>query len=180
METKKSSYNKSPYTLLSEWFFDNNINSTLDDYVLKGTNHRAVLCMFGNLGKITIFLNDYFNAYNIMLIDKFSFYKMLKEIIIKKNITKYQLSFYKLESKDDKIIVKLKKKYPYLKSYEIDWFLKKIQGTDEYHLLMEIIGEEEVKKKKLTKAEKDKLPLSMETTSEPPKKRKGRPKKKED
>lgn len=142
----------SPYYIFNAWLFDGDIDREIDEKVLKAVNPRSVLCMFGGHGKLTIFLNDYFNTFKIMSFDHFKFYKMIKEIIIKKGLNRYQNTFYKFE-KENKEINSIRRKFPYLKTYEIDYMIKKMKDNNEDQFL-ESIGIIDPKKEKIKKPKK--------------------------
>lgn len=144
--------NISPYTQFKNWLFDNNMNSELDDSIIKCLNKLSVLAMFGRMNKITIYLNDNFNTYDIMKYDDKEFYIFLKSLLQNKNISKYDTTFFDIR-KDKFKYKKLRKQYPYLKKYELNLLINVAEKNKDNQFL-DFINDKKYKHKKLTKKEK--------------------------
>jgi hypothetical protein len=165
---------KSPFAIFKEWLFDGDMESEIPKESIFLASPRNVLNLFGAHGKLTIFLNEYFNNFESVKLNNVNFCKMIKEIIIKRGINKYSTTFYS-NLKEDSGIVELKRKFPLLKSYEIPVLLKKMEQTEENTQFLEAIGKGTVKKEKMKKSEI----ITPSSTEEVPKKKRGRKKKNE-
>lgn len=143
-----------PFHEFENWLFDKNINSVLEDYVIRAINPIAVMNRFSDLGGVTVFLDSVFNNYNVMKINKLNFYTMLKEIIIKKNIKKTDLQWL-LSSKKDSEAEVIKKHFPIFKNYEIRLLLAILEKDPKLESFLESVGLFKHKKEKLTKDEKE-------------------------
>jgi hypothetical protein len=165
-----TSLKKSPYNLLKEWFYSPD-SIKLDENIIKALNPISVIQMFGSLNKITIFIDKYFNNYEIVKLDHYEFYKELKNIVNEKKIGRYDYSFYK-HIKQDKLLKELHKKFPYLKKYEIDTLFKSIKNEDMLEQLEYTLGiskKKKDKKKKLTKKELKEIKEGKKISSNNPK-----------
>jgi len=146
----------SPYLVLKNWFVDGNKNSVLDNSVCEIVNPRAVLGMLCTMGEVTIFVNDIFNKYSVMLrnfkeaTDDYKLlYLNIKEIIMAYNPQYHQFSFIGKKKKDDNF---LGKEFPLLKPYEIPVLIDTMT-EDEKNIFNQTIGIDDPKKRKLTKKE---------------------------
>lgn len=151
----KPKYNQ--YTIFNNWLFDGNIQSDFPpETVMNVVTPKMLMERLCSVGNVTIFLNEYFNNPYIFQIDKKSFFIMIKELVIKKKITFKHFSWYK-NNKSDDIISKIRKRFPHLKRQDIETLLIKLDGTEEYNKIMDMIGENKVKKVKLTKKTKNEI-----------------------
>jgi len=160
MTRKKSS----PYREFTRWLFNTVPNVELEDWVVKVLNPRSVLCMFGNLNDITIFLNDYFNSFDVMYLDDREFYNFLKAVVHRYNINWKDLSFYK-HAKMDKSVIELQKQLPILKKEEIYQLLEYSKEDPEHQSFMESLGLNKWSKKK-TRKSKSRLSTNTVTMSD--------------
>lgn len=167
---------RSPFVIFKDWLFDGDMESELPKESMFLASPRNVLNLFGAHGKLTVFLNEYFNNFESIKLNNINFCKMIKEIIIKRGINKYSTTFYS-NLKEDAGIVELKRKFPLLKSYEIPVLLKKMEESEENTYFLEAIGKGTVKKEKVKKSEIKQN--TSESGSEVPKKKRGRKKKNE-
>lgn len=151
---------KNPWLELNEWLYNPNPDAELSEETIKKLNPCSILAQFSNLYSLTIFLNTHFNDLNtIFQLPPLEFYKFIREIIQKKNIKKYRLSFVK-NIKKDKTLGEARKRLPHLKSYEIRQLLEFCKRDKEENGFLQFLGLEETKLKKLTK--KDKMPETNE------------------
>jgi len=141
----------SPYSEFKEWLLNSYPKAVLSEEVIRAINPKTVLHMFGNLGGITIFLDDYFNNFNVMNCNPIEFYKFLKDIVQKHKIRKYDFSFF-YSMKKDKIIIELQKKLPYMKKYEIYDLLEYCKEDSDNDSFLENLGLNKTKKKKIKKS----------------------------
>lgn len=148
---------QSPYTALTTWMLSPAEEAVLEDWVVNALNPAMVLCMFGRIKGVTVFLNEYFNDYNIYTMNKKEFFIFLKEIVQKKKITKNDLSYLK-HHKEDKELSNIHKKFPMLKRYEVYQFLEELKKDEMYEEVLYALGLIDVKPKKtkVTKQQKKK------------------------
>ena len=167
----------SPFKIFNNWLFDDNIESTISEDILKVINPCNLLQMFSNFGSITIFLNNTLNNYYLYTLNKMDLCKYLKSIIYKKRLNRYNTSFF-MHHKEDKDLTKLHMQFPMIKRYEVYQLLKYIQeNTKEYDDIMSTLGFKEEKSKKLTVEEKKQYLQTDTPPSTPTEKKRGRPKK---
>lgn len=152
----------SPYKLFKDWLINPN-DIPLDDDVLRTINQRSALCMFGNLYNITVYLNEYFNTFDVMKLDKYEFFTFLKSIVKSNKLSYRDFSFYAF-GKKDQIRREIILKFPYLKPYEINLIVDKIENIkDKEHkeIMMETIDpngkykSKKIKKSKRTNGDKN-------------------------
>lgn len=149
-----------PWTSFNSWIGDMDLNSPIPEILLESPsiNNLTLLYHFVQFPLVFIYINNTFNNYNLLVLDKASVLKMLKEIIY---YTRFRPKYMKTEKKveDDKLIGILKSKYPYFRKEEI-YMASEI--LDKYPQLKEDIyemyGLRSLKSKKVTKKEfKEKL-----------------------
>lgn len=148
------------WTSFNSWIGDMDLNSPIPEILLESPaiTNLTLLYHFVQFPLVFIYINNTFNNYNLLLLDKASVLKMLKEIIY---YTRFRPKYMKTEKKveDDKLIGILKSKYPYYRKEEI-YMASEI--LDKYPDLKEDIyemyGLRALKSKKITKKEfKEKL-----------------------
>jgi hypothetical protein len=137
----------SPYREFTNWLLNSNLDIELKPEVLKGLNPIGVLCLFGGVGRVTVYLNKHFNNYGLMYLDQYDFYKFLKIMTLKFNIKRHEFSYFASE-KTDKPLQEMHKKFPYLKRYEVYNFLEMIKDDPEYNSFSENLGLNKTKKSK--------------------------------
>lgn len=157
MAIKKKFKKISPYVEFKNWLFNPLPESRLSESTIKEINPRAVLSSLGNLGGVTIYLNKWFNDYNLMMVPSQDFYFFVKELVQKHKVKKTDFTFYASE-KTDKSLKEIHTYFPHLKRYEVFEILQVIENNDEYETLAEKFGlKKKPKKKKLTKELKKEL-----------------------
>ena len=148
------------WTSFNSWIGDMDLNSPIPEILLESPSitNLTLLYHFVQFPLVFIYINNTFNNYNLILLDKASVLKMIKEIIY---YTRFRPKYMKTEKKveDDKLIGILKSKYPYFRKEEI-YMASEI--LDKYPELKEDIyemyGLRSLKSKKVTKKEfKEKL-----------------------
>jgi hypothetical protein len=137
----------SPFYEFDKWLFDGNIKSELDSTVLKIMSPLVVICKFNNCGQLTLFLNKYFNNFDITKINKLDLFLYLKKLVILLKIKRYDSTFIKL-SKEKTISKDIMKEFPLLKDYEISTFFELAKNDPEIKSLEESIGLNNTKIKK--------------------------------
>ena len=146
-----------PYKLFQDWLFNVMPNPPFPEECLKGINKRAVLASLGKLDGVTIYLDKHFNNFDLMNLNDIEFYKFVRTNIIRKfRVSKWDLSFFKSEKKN-KNLKELQRSFPYLKTSEIEVFMKLVKVDDQVDELYESLGMAKPKKKKLTKAAKKEI-----------------------
>lgn len=129
---------ESPYKIFKEWLLNPYPKAELPEEILKAINPKSVLHMFGSLGSITIFLDEYFNNFEMMCCNPIEFYLFLKELVQKHGIKKYDFSFFS-SMKRDKTIRDIHRKLPFLKRYEIYDLIERCK-EDENNPFLENLG----------------------------------------
>lgn len=135
------------FTEFKNWLFDYNLNSPYNTDFNKAINPVTVLGMFANHYDLTIYLNTYYNRYEVFSINREDFFKMLKELIIDYNINKNNTTFMPMMVKSKSKYPSLHKKFPHLKDYEVDTLAT-------YEHIKPFLKNETPKIKKLTKKKK--------------------------
>lgn len=143
----------SPYKLFKEWLLNPYPKAELSDEVLKSINPKSILHMFGSMGGITIYLDEYFNNFGLMYCNPLEFYNFLKQLVQKYKIGRYDFSFF-ASMKMDKTIQELHRKFPMLKQYEIYDLLDRCKDDEENEAFLESLGLN--KKPKIIKEKKNK------------------------
>lgn len=149
---------ESPYNTFKNWLCDGNLDSILEENVVKAIYIVSALGMFSSINSdITLYLNNTFNNINLYdknLYDKkLEFFIELKKICIKFNLNKWSFSYVNL--KKEKIEYKeLLKKYPFLKSFEVDYLVNSYKSHDKN--IYNQLTNSNIKTKKTTKAEQKK------------------------
>lgn len=154
-----------PYNEFKEWMLNPYPNAKLSEDIIKSINPKTVLHMFGNMGDITIFLDEYFNNFDLMYCNPLEIYVFLKQLVQKFNIKKYDFSFFYSMKKDD-FILKLHKKFPYMKVYEIYDLLEYCKEDSDNESFLENLGLNKIKTKKIKKTnkkEKQEAPTEAKT-----------------
>ncbi len=146
---------QSPYILFNNWLFDGDLETPIPEpWVLRALNPCTILQSFSMLNSITVYLDETFNNFNIYQIEKETFFKYLKEFVIRKKISKNHICFFR-HHKEDKDITYIHNLIPYIKRYEVFQFLDVIKNDEEFNdRFLITIGLKEEKKSKLTSSEK--------------------------
>jgi len=119
--------------------------------------------MFGSMGEITIYLDEYFNNFEMMSCNPLEVYNFLRQIVQKHRIGKYDFSFF-ASMKRDKTIREIHKKLPYLKQYEIYDLLERCKEDDGNEPFLENLGL--LKKAKIKKTKKPKKKIKKHIPKE--------------
>ena len=143
----------SPYRVFKDWLLNSYPNAKLSEETLKAINPKSVLHMFGSLGGITIYLDEYFNNFELMKCNPIEFYDFLKQLVQKHHIGKYDFSFF-ISMKRDKGIKEIQRKLPLLKKYEIYDLIERCKEDEENKSFLENLGL--LKKSKMKKIPKTK------------------------
>jgi len=157
--------NKNPYQIFSEWIQQPD-GVPLDDDVLKVVSQRAILATLGDLGSLTVLLNDEYNNFEFMSLDTSSFFYFVKFLTKKFKIPKYKFTYFKSE-KIDKELRTLHAMFPYLKSYEVTKLFKMIEKDPDRNAFLEALGLNKYKSTKTTKKDKkivDEIDTLSDTT----------------
>jgi hypothetical protein len=151
MADKKT--NISPYTILMNWMKDGNLKSSYPKELENSTAISPVYFLSYFLAHPTyfIYINDYFNRYDLFYLDIKDLMKTMKEII---HYTRYSyFSKKKVPPKENVLVGILQKRFPYYKKEEIIMLVDFIDNSDEKDTVYEMFGLTTTKAKKLTKKE---------------------------
>lgn len=146
-----------PWNELKKWFITPNYE--IEDWIFQSLNNRSIIAMFSTMRDGTIFINDYFNNFNIIYLNTKELCQFLKEeICLKFNIQYRDFSYLKTIKKDE-LTEKMLNYFPNLKRTEIEFFLELINDKDK-EILDDVLG---LKKYKLSKTKKTKKKESKST-----------------
>ena len=143
---------QTPRSRFINWLV-NSANPQLDNDILSQVDLRSTLAMFGKCEGITIYLDKYFNNFNVVSLDKSEFFNFLRNLVQKNKINPYDFTYFVSEKKD-KSLKELHRSFPYLKRYEVHDFLELSSEDPEYESLCETLGLIKYKKQKNKKQEK--------------------------
>lgn len=149
-EAKKT--NADIYNEISNWLFDGDIKSELDQELLKSTtfNPKYWLHMFARIPHICMYMNKYFNNYYFTGMDKLEICLMCKQIIISNRFRKNDL--FNLWKQYAPNITKIRKKEPFLKVGEVKLMHDIIMNNQEqFPDVMEAYGLTKAEDKKAVK-----------------------------
>ena len=114
-------------------------------------NTCNILQSFSKCDRLTVFLNNLFNTYDVYTLDKQFFFQFLKDMVKKKRLKRSDLSFFK-HHKEDKVIKMVHSRFPHLKHMEVIALIDLVKKDEEvYPQFAETVGLEVPKKKKITK-----------------------------
>lgn len=122
--------NLNPFNEFKKWLTCR-IDYELDESVISSISYLAALVMFSRFNDLTVFLNDNFNNYRLVKLDKLEFFKFLKTICDKNKISYNDLVYIKFTKDKEKINTDLKKKFPFIKTDEFKFIEKELMSLDE-------------------------------------------------
>jgi len=118
----------SPWKILDNWLFDNNINSDIPKELnIHMFSYKWLFERFLRKLDVVHFLNKYYEFGLLSLTDKTIVLKALKEIIILKNIKPNNLLFPKFKKSKELINDELRKLYPGLNDLELKIIENKLE-----------------------------------------------------
>lgn len=145
----------SPYQDFKSWLCDGDPYSELNPDVIKAVYIVSALVMFAGIKEVSSYLNELYNNEDIYVKQlqskKLEFFKELKAIATKYNLSPWDLSYInlkkeKFEHKDIQLL------YPNLKTYEIDLLIE-ILKKDKNKAVLDVLTKKEGTKRKLSKAD---------------------------
>ena len=144
---------ENPYKVFRTWLCDGNMNSELDETVVKSIYIVSSLAMFSRFKNFTIYLNELLNNQNIYAKElqpkKLELFLELKEYCTTNRLSPWDLSFINL--KKEKFEYKeIRDKFPLLKTYEIDLLIQ-IMKKEKNQSFLQILNDGKNKKKALPK-----------------------------
>jgi len=153
----------SPFQIYFNWLFDGNKTSpippprTSDDGkvivpdILKYNSpitNKYVISVFLNHLPLNKYLDQYFNNINIYSIPKEEMLHFIKKCVIEFRVGKYSTTYYRRKY-NDKLYNILEKRYPYIKSFEVEFICNKINKSDKKGYIYKSLGLDPPKKQKL-------------------------------
>ena len=159
------------YREFTRWLFDGSENSVIPDeqemlkYNSPITIQYILQCLLPN-SKMTIYLNKYFNNFDLYSLDKKQFMKFLKHLVLKMNLTRSDFNYKpKREADKSDLYKKLLEKFPVLKSYDVILLCDNINNLEEkeknkYYAGLNLIPPK--KRKMAKKKEKTNKKISLE------------------
>ena len=161
-EVKPEEKKDSPYTILNKWLNDKSKFTSIPQEVLdcKEIGPQYILYYFQSSPCI-LYLSDVFNNFNIYQMEIEDTLKMMKDICLRTSFRPRYIPTGKEKMLD--ISKKLKKKYPYLKNYEVGIIANKIESLPERDDIYESLGLLNTRKKKTTKENKESLKQNIQS-----------------
>ncbi len=146
------------YQEFNKWIFDGNIKTPIPypELMLKYNspiNHVFLIRMFLNHGKANHYLNEVFNNINLRYLEIDELFIFIKQCVIDFKLQKNQLPFFKWKT-NNKLYDILRKKFPYLKGYDVNLLCDLINDSSESDAIYNALGLDEPKKEKIKKNNK--------------------------
>jgi len=157
-----------PYSEFQKWLNNSLPNAKLHPDVIKALSPRAILSNFCNFGGITIFLDKYFNKWDVMMLDPNEFYGFIKDIYKKNRLSSREFSYFSREKKKISL-TEMHRLLPYLKRTEVETFLSLAEDDEEYNDFMASLGLPVKTKKIKLKKGKPKPEVKLKPKKEEPK-----------
>jgi len=157
-----------PFKTYFNWLFDGNINSkipaprTTEDgkvivpNILKYNSpitNRYVISVFLRNLSLNKYLDQYFNNINIYSIPREELLYFIKKCVLEFRVGKYDTTYYKRKY-NDKLYNVIEKRYPQLKSFEVDFLCDIINKSDKRDTFYNSLGLENIKKQKIKSTKK--------------------------
>ena len=155
---------KSTYYYLNKWLYDGSKKTSMPLEVVndKSIGPNILLYHYQN-SYYNLYISELFNNFGIYSLDRLELLYFLKETIL---LSGYKPPFQARPSdKKTKFYGLLKSKFPYLKSYDVNFLIDKIEESEEKDCIYESFGLNKLKKKKVTK--KELINLKEEIKKEP-------------
>lgn len=141
-----------PYNEFKKWLCDGNINSELNQDVLKIINPLSIMGMFLDKPDVSIYLNDTYNKFTLFKYNKYEFFKFIKEGITNNKMTNpYGFSYITLKTKKKEQNDKIWDIFPYIKNYECNMLSENLNEDDEIEDFLNTLKESKVKKSRKKK-----------------------------
>lgn len=157
-----------PFKTFHNWLFDGSRNSPFPKAtdkidILKYNSpitHTYVISMFPKNGPLNHYLNSYFNNMNVRYLEKEELFKFIKKCVLDFRVKRRDVTYFPYK-RQTKLFNALREKVPQLKNHEISLLCKRIDKAKDKDLIYESLNIEKIKKKKLTKRERDKGKISL-------------------
>ena len=115
----------SPYVILKRWL-EKPLNEDVPEELLKNSiSERTLISMFMGIGKVNSFLDRTMNNFYLYSLDRKELLLFVKKIFKDCKIRSNQLHFQKYDVAEQNIL-KLKKKFPFLKLSDCSLLLEKL------------------------------------------------------
>lgn len=121
------------------------------------TNSYVITVFLKNL-ELNKYLNDYFNNINIYSIPRDELLYFIKKCVLDFRVGRYDTIYYKRRY-NDKLYNIIEKRYPYLKSFEVDFICNNINKSDKKTTIYKSLGLDPPKRLKLKNKKKRKKSL---------------------
>jgi hypothetical protein len=164
-----------PFKTYYNWLFDGNKDSPIpaprtDDngkvivpdilkYNSPITNQYVISVFLKNL-HLNKYLDQYFNNSNIYALPREELLYFIKQCVLEFRVGRYDTVYYK-RNYPDKLYVELEKRYPQLKSFEIDFLCQKIKTSKDRDHMYHSLGLELPKKQKIKTKKKKVIKKSL-------------------
>jgi hypothetical protein len=112
--------------------------------------NNYMISMFLKKGPLNYYLNKHFNNMNLYYMDKAEMMKFIKRCVMDFKISRRDITYVPAYRKQDKLINKLRQRFPILKIEELKMLSKLIDDSDEKGRIYQTLGLEIPKKKKIS------------------------------
>ena len=152
-----------PFKTYYTWLFDGNKDSKIpaprtDDngkvvvpdilkYNSPITNSYVISVFLKNL-PLNKYLDKYFNNINVHSIPREELLYFIKKCVLDFRVGRYDTVYYKRRY-NDKLYLLIEKRYPYLKSFEVDYICNMINKSDNKQGIYKSLGLEAPKRQKI-------------------------------
>jgi len=144
----------SPYTILMRWVNDGNLKSPFPAELNKNgiISPYYILMYFESSADYFPFINKIYNKYSLFYLSTEDLMRTFKEIVYFTGYRHYNARYP--SNKENELIKKLWKKYPYLKKEEICMLVDWIDKSDKKETIYDMFNlNNKLKVKKMTKSE---------------------------
>lgn len=135
---QKGINNTTSYTILKKWFLNKIDDDVITESFVKQINIMNVLCMLARDNKMCVFINNYYNNWNIMNIDKIEVLKSLKQMIRDFGVKSLKFSYLRINKNTlNKNILQF---FPLLKNKEIEFLMELVKSDSRVNSIHETLG----------------------------------------
>lgn len=142
----------SPYTILNRWLYDGSKQTSIPEELVKSKAiSQNVLLYFFQQSHYGLYISEVFNNFGIYQLDRLDVFRFLKYCIL---MSGYKPRYIpRTNNTRTKFLKILKKKFPFLKDYEISELINHIDQMKEKDAIYESVGLYTPKKGKPTKSD---------------------------
>ena len=140
-----------PYKMFNQWLFDGNPKSLIPlpnkekdiPDLLKYNSpihHTYLISLFLNNGKVNHYLDKYFNSMNVRYLEREELFKFVKKLVQDFKIQRNSIPFFKYEGRKTKLYDSLRRKFPFLKTYDVSFLCDTINKSEDKEMIYATFG----------------------------------------